>query len=128
MSYSASDSVSDSVAIQSSILPGYTDMGSIGEYDCTTVGSFTYCNPPPPTATTTDMASPSPSPSQGVTVTSVVSDIVYAISVILDTIAQAIAELAPYLISFIVAFSVMGRTYNAVRGVVMRFFGRYFRI
>jgi len=68
------------------------------------------------------------SPSQGVTVTSVVNDIVYAISVILDTIAQAIAELAPYLISFIVAFSVLGRTYNAVRGVVLRFFERYFRI
>jgi len=68
------------------------------------------------------------SPSQGVTVTSVVNDIVYAISVILDTIARAIAELAPYLISFIAAFSVLGRTYNAVRGIVLRFFGRYFRI
>lgn len=68
------------------------------------------------------------SPSQGVTVTSVVNDIVYTISVILGSMAQAIAELAPYLISFIAAFSVMGRTYNAVRGVVLRFFGRYFRI
>jgi len=68
------------------------------------------------------------SPSQGVTVTSVVNDIVYAISVILDSIARAIAEFAPYLISFIVAFSVLGRTYSAVEGVVLRFFGRYFRI
>jgi hypothetical protein len=68
------------------------------------------------------------SPSQGVTVTSVVNDIINAVSVILDTIARAIAEFAPYLIFFIVAFSVLGRTYNAVRGVVLRFFGRYFRI
>ena len=68
------------------------------------------------------------SPSQGVTVTSVANGIVYAISVILDTIARAIVEFAPYLIFFIVAFSVLGRTYNAVRGVVLRFFGRYFRI
>jgi len=68
------------------------------------------------------------SPSQGVTVTSVVNDIVYAISVILDSIARAIVEFAPYLISFIVAFSVLGHTYNAVRGVVLRFFGRYFWI
>jgi hypothetical protein len=68
------------------------------------------------------------SPSQGVTVTSVVNDIVNAVSVIFDSIARAIAEFAPYLISFIVAFSVLGHTYNAVRGVVLGFFGRYFRI
>ena len=68
------------------------------------------------------------SPSRGVTVTSVVNDIVYAISVILDSIARAIAELAPYLIFFIAAFSVLRHTYNATRGVVWRFFGRYFRI
>jgi len=108
LSYSVSDQVSDSITV--------------------TVNGLTYTYPPPPTTTTTTAASPSPSPSQGVTVTSVVNDIVYAISVILDTIAQAIAELAPYLISFIAAFSVLGRTYNAVRGVVLRFFGRYFRI
>jgi len=81
-------------------------------------------------AVTLTAASPSQGvlPSQGVTVTSVVNDIVNAVSVILDSIARAIAEFAPYLISFIAAFSVLGRTYNAVRGVVLRFFGRYFRI
>jgi len=112
LSYSISDVASDSITV--------------------TVNGLTYTYPPPPspstTTTTTTVASPSPSPSQGVTVTSVVNDIVYAISVIFDSIAQAIAELAPYLISFLAAFSVMGRTYNAVRGVVLRFFGRYFRI
>ena len=112
MSYSVSDQASDSVTV--------------------TVDGLTYTYPPPPspstTTTATIAASLSPSPSQGVTVTSVVNDIVYAISVIFDSIAQAIVELAPYLISFLVAFSVMDRTYNAVRGVVLRFFGRYFRI
>jgi len=108
LSYSVSDQASDSVTV--------------------TVDGLTYTYPPPPTTTTTTAASPSPSPSQGVTVTSVVNDTVYEISVILDTIARAIAELAPYLISFIAAFSVLGRTYNAVRGIVLRFFGRYFRI
>ena len=73
-------------------------------------------------------ASPSPSPSQGITITSVVNDVVYAISVILDAIDQAIRELAPYLISFLAAFTVLSRTYNAVRGVVRRYFGRYLRI
>jgi len=104
LSYSVSDTTSDSVTV--------------------TVDGLTYTYPPPPTTATTTAASPS----QGVTVTSVVNDIVYAISVILDNIAQAIAELAPYLISFIAAFSVLGRTYNVVRGIVLRFFGRYFRI
>ena len=112
MSYSLSDQASDSVTV--------------------TVDGLTYTYPPPlsssTTSTTTTAASPSPSPSQGVTVTSVANDIVYAISVILDSIARAIVELVPYLISFIAAFSMMGRTYNAVRGVVLRFFGRYFRI
>ena len=108
MSYSVSDQASDSVTV--------------------TVDGLTYTYPPPHTTTTTTAVSPSPSPSQGVTVTSVVNDIVYAISVILDSIARAIIELAPYLISFIVAFSVMGRTYNALRDVISRFFGRYFRI
>ena len=108
MSYSISDAASDSVTV--------------------TVDGLTYIYPPSPTTTTTAAASPSPSPSQGVTVTSVVNDIVYAISVIFDTIAEAITELAPYLISFLAAFSVMGHTYNAVRDVILRFFGRYFRI
>ena len=124
MSYSASDSVSESgvVYINASLAnPQYVSISDpVSESDCVTVGSFTYCNSPPPTTAA--------SPSQDVTVTSVVNDIVYAISVVLDDIAQAIAELAPYLISFIAAFSVMGRTYNAVRGVILRFFGRYFRI
>jgi hypothetical protein len=68
------------------------------------------------------------SPSRGITITSVVNDVIYAISVILDSIAHAIAELAPYLISFLAAFSVLSRTYNAVRGVVRLYFGRYLRI
>jgi len=108
LSYSVSDQASDSVAI--------------------TTTSTTSTTSPSIAATTTAAASPSPSPSQGVTVTYVVNDIVYAISVILDSMARAIIELAPYLISFIVAFSVLDRTYNAIRGVVLRFFGRYFQI
>jgi len=108
LSYSLSDITSDSVVV--------------------TVDGLTYVYPPPPATTTTTAASPSPSPSQGVTVTSVVNDIIYAISVILDTIDQAIRELVPYLISFLAAFSVLSRTYNAIRGVVRRYFGRYLRI
>jgi hypothetical protein len=119
-----SDVASDSVAVYIGVPlanPLYSPASDpVSESDCVTVGSFTYCNSPPPTTAA--------SPSQGVTVTSVVNDIVYAISVVFDDIAQAIAELAPYLISFIAAFSVVVHTYNAVRGVVMRFFGRYFRI
>jgi hypothetical protein len=68
------------------------------------------------------------SPSQGVTVTSVVNDIIYAISVILDSIAHAIAEFAPYLIAFPSAVFVLSHAYNAVRDVIERYFGRYFRI
>jgi len=108
LSYSVSDVASDSVTV--------------------TVDGLTYTYPPSPTTTTTATASPSSSPSQGVTVTSVVNDIIYAISVIFDSIAQAITELAPYLISFLVAFSVLGHTYSTVGGVIWRFFGRYFRI
>jgi len=77
---------------------------------------------------TVTAASPSSSPSQGVTVTSVVNDIVNAVSVIFDSIARAIAEFAPYLIAFPSALFIVSRTYNAVRGIVLRFFGRYFRI
>jgi len=128
LSYSMSDVASDSVAVYIGVPlanPLYAPASDpVGESGCVTVGSITYCYPSPSAAA----ASPSPSPSQGVTVTSVVNDIVYAISVIFDSIAQAIAELAPYLISFLAAFSVMGRTYNAVRSVILRFFGRYFRI
>jgi len=68
------------------------------------------------------------SPSQGVTVTSVVNDIVNAVSVIFDSIARAIAEFAPYLIAFPSALFIVSRTYNAVRDVILQFFGRYFRI
>ena len=112
MSYSVSDQASDSVTV--------------------TVDGLTYTYPPPPspstTTTTTTVASPSSSPFQGVTVTSVVNDIVYAISVIFDSIALAIAELAPYLISFPSVFFVLRRTYNVTRGVIRLFFGRYFRV
>ena len=68
------------------------------------------------------------SPSPGVTVTSVVNDVVYAISVVLDSIARTIAEFAPYLIAFPSAVFMVSRAYNAVRGVVRRYLGRYFRI
>jgi hypothetical protein len=104
LSYSVSDVASDSITV--------------------IVDGLTYVYPPPPATTTTAAASPS----QGVTVTSVINDIIYAISVILDAVDQAIRELAPYLISFLAAFTVLSRTYNAVRGVVRRYFGRYLRI
>ena len=57
--------------------------------------------------------------SPATTVNTVLSDVVNAMLSLFDALAQAIAELAPYLISFIAAFSVMGRTYNAVRGVIL---------
>jgi len=72
--------------------------------------------------------SPSSSPSYGVTITSVANDVVYAILVVLDSIAQTITELAPYLITFFVEFSVLHHTYNAARGVIRRYFGGYFRV
>jgi len=72
--------------------------------------------------------SPSSSPSQGVTVTSVVNNIVYAVSVVFDSIARAIIEFAPFLIAFPSAVFIVGRAYNAVRGVIGLYFGRYFRV
>ena len=94
--------------------------------------------PPPPkirpsssseSSSSSEATSCQPSrPSQGVTVTYVANDIVCTISVILDSIARAIIEFAPYLVSFVATFSILGHTYNAVEDVVLRFFGRYFRI
>ena len=80
------------------------------------------------TTVTVTAASTSASPSQGITITSVANDIVYAILVVLDSIAQAITKLAPYLMSFIVTFSALRYAYNVSTPVVRRFFGRYFRI
>ena len=79
---------------------------------------------------TVTMTAPSQtsSPSQGVTVTSVVNDIIYAVSVVLDSIARAIIEFAPFLIAFPSAVFIVGRAYNAVRGVIGLYFGRYFRV
>ena len=93
--------------------------------------------PPPPNTSPPPKASSSSSgatscppsgPSQGVTVTYVVNDIVCTISVLLDNMASAVTKLAPYLVSFLAAFSILCHTYNAVEGVVLRFFGGYFRI